>query len=386
MAKPRAALVLTTIFAADALEEYCENFARFGHLDDVEVIIIPDRKTPAATYERARGISGKGLKVSCPTLDEQDQYLKKVGLTPDFVPSNSDNRRNIGFLMAYESDAHFLISIDDDNFCTREQDAFTEHAVVCSAPAEYPAVSSPSGFYNICDLLEMEHPNPVYPRGFPYFARHRSDSVQERTTVAEIHVNAGLWTLDPDVDALTWLVCRPRVRSFKGRSVVLAADTWSPVNTQNTALRRDAIPAYYFLRMGYPISGIPIDRYGDIFSGYFVQACMKHLGGAIRFGSPDAEHRRNSHNHMRDAINEIACIAVLEDLLPWLREAKLSGNSYMEAYTSLSHQMEEAAERFRGGIWTDATRSYFHQAAFCMRLWLQACSHLAGGRRLATAL
>jgi hypothetical protein len=379
-------MVVTTIFAADVLQEYFENFASFGHLDEVEVIVIPDRKTPAATYERAREISGKGLKVSCPTLDEQDQYLKKIGLAPGFVPYNSDNRRNVGYLMAYESDAHFLISIDDDNFCTREQDAFAEHAVVCSAPAEYPTVSSQSGFYNVCDLLEMESPNPVYPRGFPYFARHRSDAVQKRTALADIHVNAGLWTLDPDIDALTWLVCLPSVRSFKGHSVVLAADTWSPVNSQNTSVRHDAIPAYYFLKMGYPISGIPIDRYGDIFSGYFMQACVKHLGGAIRFGSPYAEHRRNNHNYIRDAINEIACIALLEDLLPWLREAKLSGNSYTEAFTSLSHQMEEAVERFRGGIWTDATRGYFHQAAFYMRWWLQACSHLTSGRPSAAAV
>ena len=380
MAKPRASLVFTTIYSADVLDAYYENFERFGHLEQVEVIVIPDRKTPPETYQRAQRMNHQGMRTSCPTLDEQNDYLRGAGFPPELVPYNSDNRRNVGYLMALASGSDFLISIDDDNYCTAEQDAFAEHSVVCKGPAEYPTVSSQTGFYNICDLLELERPVPVYARGFPYFARHKDEAARPAAATVDVHLNAGLWTLDPDIDALTWLVCLPRVRSFKGESVVLAGDTWSPINTQNTALRRDAIPAYYFLKMAYPISGIPIDRYGDIFSGYFVQACTKHLGGAIRVGSPYAEHRRNSHNYMRDAINEIACIAVLEDLLPWLAEVKLTGNSYIESYASLSHAIADAVEHFHGSIWTDATRGYFHQAAHYMRAWLKACAGLTGHR------
>ena len=58
--------------------------------------------------------------------------------------------------------------------------------------------------------------------------------------------------------------------------------------------------------MGYEIGGIAIDRYGDIFSGYFVQACARHLGGAIRVGTPVAEHRRNAHSYLQDATREWA--------------------------------------------------------------------------------
>ncbi|MDW8235612.1 MAG: hypothetical protein RMK98_03180 [Bacteroidia bacterium] len=43
-----------------------------------------------------------------------------------------------------------------------------------------------------------------------------------------------------------------------------------------------------------------IDRYGDIFSGYFVQACAKHLDGAIRVRTPVAHHRRNAPDYLRD--------------------------------------------------------------------------------------
>src|SRR3712207_9514532 len=81
--------------------------------------------------------------------------------------------------------------------------------------------------------------------------------------------------------AITWLGAPVRSRSFKphnGGSIFLGDDTWSPINTQNTGLHRDLTVTYYFVRMGYPLAGLPIDRYGDIFSGYLSQACVKHMG------------------------------------------------------------------------------------------------------------
>ena len=132
------------------------------------------------------------------------------------------------------------------------------------------------------------------------------------------------------MDALSWLV-KPRLSTaFLGPSVVLSGNTCRPVNTQNTALRSEAVAAYYYLRVNYPLlGGMLIDRYGDIFCGYFSQVCMHHLGGSLRVGIPICEHRRQSHNYLNDAIHELGCIAIMEDLLPWLtKEAKLEGNSY----------------------------------------------------------
>jgi len=120
-----------------------------------------------------------------------------------------------------------------------------------------------------------------------------------------------------------------------------------------------------------------IDRYGDIFSGFFVQACMHHLGQRIRVGTPLVDHRRNSHNYLRDAAAELACIMVLENLTEWLPEVKLSGSTYTEAYLSLAEAMDEQVERFDGSVWTDPTRAYFHQVTYCMRHWVRACRQIA---------
>lgn len=190
---------------------------------------------------------------------------------------------------------------------------------------------------------------------------------------ATIRINAGLWLEEPDLDAMTWLTTPVRATSFRGESVVLGPRTWSPVNTQNTALHREVIPSYYFVRMGSPLSGMHIDRYENIFSGYFSQACARSLGHAVRVGTPIATHARNSHNYLRDATQELACICILEDLLPWLQEAHLGGHDYLEAYVSLSHQLEDAAEHFQGFIWTSEARSFFHSTAQIMRERVKAC-------------
>ena len=372
----KAALVLTTINDPALLEGYYANFAAFGRLDQVQAIVIPDRKTPTAAYERCALLRKRGMGIVCPTLDEQEAYVKRIGLPPSLIPYNSDNRRNIGYLMALEAGVDFLISIDDDNYCTPQEDFFLEHSVVCAGAGDAETVQSSSGWFNLCDLMRVEPPSPVYPRGFPYFARHQQVQISERTLPATIRMNAGLWLQEPDLDGITWLVAPVRTTDFLGRSRVLGHDAWSPINTQNTALHRDVIASYYFIRMGYPLAGLPIDRYGDIFSGYFSQACARHLGHSIRVGTPVAEHRRNSHNYLRDALNEMACIVVLEDLLFWLHEVKLEGSTYCDAFETLSHLIEEVVSTFSGTIWNDATRGCFHSMGYGMREWLKACRRL----------
>jgi hypothetical protein len=189
----------------------------------------------------------------------------------------------------------------------------------------------------------------------------------------DIRMNVGLWLQEPDLDAIAWLAAPVRATGFKGESFLLGNDTWGPINTQNTALHRDLIVSYYFVRMGYPLAGMPIDRYGDIFSGYLSQACIRHMGHRIRIGTPVADHKRNSHNYLRDLTGELACILTLEPFTEWLHDLKLQGSTYSETYLSLADAIDHQVQLFSGQIWTDATRGYFHQMTYCMRQWEKAC-------------
>ena len=183
-------------------------------------------------------------------------------------------------------------------------------------------------------------------------------------------MNVGLWKGDPDSDAIARLYCRPRIESFDGREVVLGRGVRCPINTQNTALSRAAMAAYYFIRMGDVVRGMKVDRYGDIFSGYFVQVCADAVGDGIRIGSPLADHRRNQHNLLVDLYQELACIMILEDLSKFLTSVKLPGDSYAAAYRSLATQMEDFIGRQEGFVWQPETRDFFRKNAQNMRAWV----------------
>ena len=376
MKQPLAALVVTTIGNGQFLGVYAERFKHSEVLDRVKVYVIPDLKTPSSVFEQCGKLQKAGVSIVCPSIQEQETYLAKLGIA-NLIAYNSDHRRNVGFLMALGGECNYMISIDDDNLCQDGGEFVEEHAIVCQGERELEVVDSPSGWYNICELLETRPAN-VYPRGFPYRFRHSSNQSSRHSETGIVHLNAGLWLQEPDLDAITWLASPAIACSFRGPSVVLSRDTWSPVNTQNTALHRDAVAAFYFVSMAHSIGGMQMGRYGDIFSGYFCQACIRHLGYRLRVGAPVVNHMRNRHNYLLDLNQELPCIWLLEDIAEWLRELRLQGKSYAEAYLCLADAMEQAVEKFRGFIWSDSARSWFHETARDMRLWIQAVRAVGG--------
>ncbi len=267
------AVVCTTIGSGSFLADY----ARVLHdsapvsQEQVEFIVIPDRKTPRSLADTVDQWRKLGLRITCPDLDEQSQLVDRWRIG-SLIPFDSDNRRNIGYLLALEQDVDVVISIDDDNLPTTDS-YFLSHGIVGLGSQPHIEVRSSSGWYNCCDLLATD-PSRVYPRGLPYSARTPVEA-ELSEVVQPIAINAGLWLDDPDVDAITRLAVNPKSLRHEQSAVVLGRDTWCPVNSQNTALAARAVPAYYFCRMGFSIDGWPVDRFGDIFSGLFVQACRE---------------------------------------------------------------------------------------------------------------
>lgn len=373
MSQPTFDVVCTTIGDGSFIRRYHEIIQHAGLADRVRLVIIPDRKTPAELYDAVQWARQRGISTVCPDIDSQRHFLEKIGAA-NFFPWDTDNRRNIGYLIAWRDGADVVISVDDDNL--PGEDFFAEHAVVAAPSAVHETVRGESGWFNICDLLTVE-PIPVWPRGFPY--RHRAPTrVTRHREPADIAINAGLWLGEPDVDAITRLAARPTVTAAPGESVVLDQTTWSPVNSQNTALRRSAIPAYYFVRMGYQIYGKPADRYADIYSGFFVQACAKHLRQRVRAGTPVADHQRNDHDVLHDLRLESATIDILDELLAWLTELKLEGTTYRDAYLGLGYALHDAAEALTGPGWNEQVRGMLHRMAHHMRFWLRLCDRIDG--------
>jgi len=376
-------IVVTTIFEPSWLQGYLDDLRAYGRERATTLRIVADRKTPRSVFEAAEAARRDGFDLDCPTLEEQSDYLRRLGLSESFIPWDTDNRRNIGFLRAWESGADVLISIDDDNYCLPETDFVGAHHSVGQPVGDDVDYAAGGDWFNICDRLRHGQGADIFPRGYPYAARGRDRRAAIDTAPASVRegmvaVNAGLWLEDPDVDAVTRLAVAPHVREAERRPLVLSPETWSPINTQNTALIRDAIPAYYYVRMGFPIQGMVIDRFGDILSGYFLQKCAKHLGHAVRVGEPVAAHRRSPHNLFKDLFHELAGMVVIEDLVPWLQELSLEGDDYLEAYAALADALASQADRFTGFVWDDGGRDFLKDTTHCMFTWLDTLRRIGG--------
>lgn len=375
-------IVATSIFDGKFLGSYTKKMTDENVVDRTTLIVIPDRKTPSELYLKCKIYKDLGFNIICPTLEEQDEYLKKLGAIYNIIPYDSDSRRNIGYLMAYERGDEIIISVDDDNYPINSLPYFSEHEIVGNTSTKQAPIETDSGWFNECNLLKFTTKTEVYARGFPYYSRFdvKNDEIHDIHSKINVHINSGLWLKSPDVDAITWLGLKPQATAFKNKSLVLGKNTWTPINSQNTSLNRAVMPSYWFVKMGYPVSGLSIDRYGDIFSGYFAEACAKHLGYGIRVGSPIINHVRNSHHPIKDLNYEFSCVVILEDILKWLTSVKLNGSTYKETYLSLASQMEDAVQSMEGFIWNSATRGYFHHLAYCMRVWINTIKILDGSK------
>ena len=368
-------IVATTIWLPRFLDSYLENLRHFGHLNDVKMWIAGDRKTPPESADYAARISAQGLDVEYLDPDSQARWLARFPDLASIIPWNSDNRRNVGFLRALEEGCEILVAIDDDNYAIPESDFYAGHRHTGRA-VDAETVSSPNGWYNICQELDLAPAIDAIPRGYPYKQKgvpHVSEGISRCTIAA----NAGLWLGNPDVDAATRLTCDLRATGARRRSVALKPGTWSPVNTQNTSVARRAIPAYYYVKMLEDLPGARLDRYGDIWSGYFLTRCAEHLGESITVGLPLVQHDRNVHDLMADLRAEIWGMVSTPYIIDVLRSSPLQGADYFEATRSLADALERNSDEIENRVRLHGMGDYIRRISGYLRIWVDVCRELS---------
>ena len=359
----KAAIVLTTVNAPTILYGYADNFEKWSHVGEVSLIVIGDRKTPPEAGRVLARIASRGFDARYFDIPAQEEWLRRFPDLAAVIPYDSDNRRNIGYLMAAESGADVIIALDDDNHVT-EEDYLAGHSIVGSRHG-LKTVSSSCGWYNVCEMMEINPSRTIYPRGFPYSRRWIQNTNTFRITEGRVMVNAGLWLREPDVDAITRLNEPVKALRLLEARLMLAPGTNSPINTQNTAFHRDVLPCFYYVLMGAQIDGLTIDRYGDIFCGLFA------LDGRVVFGIPATDHRRNVHNLFRDLRQELEGIRLTDLLVEVLADIRVTSTSYCDAYLELSESVEQAMLT-RQDL-AKPIEEYFRDIACAQRAWVNAC-------------
>ena len=371
-------IVFTTIYEPAVLLDYQKNIARYGHLDSTVFWVVGDRKTPPECRTLCEEADRAGLETHYLDIEEQDRWGKRF---PEFykrIPYNNETRRNIGYLFALETGCERLISIDDDNYPT--EDDFIGGHERTGVSFNQNVLTSTNNFYNICDHLTFNTDQRIFPRGYPFELRHdkaETDS-KPKGNSGRIGATAGLWLQDPDVDATTWINQAPRSIAFTGPDVsLLDKNTWSPINTQNTSVVRELIPAFLCIPMGSPVPGGRIERYGDIWGGYFLQAVSTGLPWTVAFGRPLVEHRRNPHNYLNDLRHEFWGMILTDWLVTFLKtEFKPSSTNIFDRVLELSNFLEELGNNHMPEWCPEEVRHFIESTARTQRAWVGVCQQL----------
>lgn len=360
-------IVITSIFNSGWLERMVNKLSKTEHFANTKIYFIPDNKTPKEIYDLAENLKySNKLNIWMPTISEQNKFLAGI-CNPNFILENSDHRRNIGYIKAYADGVDVVVSMDDDNFPIN--DNFLDLHLQSLSSTAGDVVESSNEFYNNCELLEKD--TIFHPRGFPLRRKTNNKNTFQPASELKIGVNAGMWSLAPDVDAISWLIHEKTYSEINTvDDIVLSDNTYCPINSQNTALLGDLIPAYYFVRMGYDIGGgLKFDRLGDIYSGYFLQKVAKALGYNIKFGNPVVTHERNSHNYLNDANAEWGCLRTIDLFCDWLAKVTLTGTTATVCYLQLAEELDDFASNASFDYMPTATRGFYHQMAHDMRVW-----------------
>lgn len=285
------AVVITTI------NEPSESVKAFAALDDWQVVIVGDKKTPDWPHvsERLRFID----------IDEQiacDWALAAV------LPFNHYCRKNLGYLEAIKAGVPRIADSDDDNRPLPGWGRFAD-------TSQLDCVVAPA----VVNIYKLFTDVPMWPRGLPLDLILGGETIQTEMSDVDILVWQGLADGDPDVDAIYRLVVNAEAEFRHRDPVGLAPGVVAPMNSQNTVWHPDAYPYLY----------LPFDvsfRFTDILRGYVAQFGLHAMGSTVAFTSPTVYQDRNEHDLLKDLADEVPVYTELPRILDTLASAHLTGD------------------------------------------------------------
>lgn len=262
-----------------------------------EVIVIGDRKGPESfDLPQARFYS----------IQRQLALPYKLAR---LLPEERYSRKNLGFLLAFDSGAGRIYETDDDN-------EPLEQWKPLELEAEVNRVAE-SQWLNVYRLFTREL---IWPRGLPLdrVTDPRTFGVVERSASAVVApIQQGLADGAPDVDAV-WRLLFDREFHFDQRPAVwLPRGTWCPFNSQNTWWWPQAFVLMY-------LPSFCTFRLTDTWRSFVAQRCLWELGHGLVFHSADVRQLRNTHNLMRDFADEVPGYQDNDRMVQALEQLKLA--------------------------------------------------------------
>ena len=264
---------------------------KYSRKEDWTLIVVGDTKTPHYEYEN----------LNCIYLSPEYQEKTYPELS-ETIGWKSIQRRNIGFVEAYNRGADIVATVDDDNI---PYDDWGTNVVV-GETVEIDFYNTDLGVF---DPLSVTEHNQVWHRGYPIdLVPYRSRVSYGGKLKRRVLVQADLWDGDPDIDAMARLSIRPIVKFDKIQGPYGSLSI-SPFNSQNTFLAREVIP-YYSV---FPHVG----RMDDIWGGYVLQ---HYYPNSVVYNKASVYQDRNVQDLVTNLEKEIIGYRYTTDLIRALSE------------------------------------------------------------------
>ena len=248
---------------------------KYSEKPDWKLIVVGDKKTPKEEYKN----------INCLYLSPEDQEDLNKELS-DSIGWNCIQRRNMGFLYAYQQGAEIVATVDDDNIPYE----FWGKELFVNKEIDLELFESENGYF---DPLSITNNKNLWHRGYPIEMVPTKNNVKSiGISKRRVLVQADLWDGDPDIDAICRLSVMPEVKF----DVVepYGSKQLSPFNSQNTFLSREILPYY----MMYPNVG----RMDDIWASYNVH---EQFPESVIYNKASVCQLRNKHDIVLDLENEI---------------------------------------------------------------------------------
>jgi hypothetical protein len=217
-----------------------------------------------------------------------------------------------GLLVAWHLGADSVLTLSDDCYPDSEQaNLYKAHEQALKHPRWISTVPG------------------LRVRGLPY----------RNTGTLEAVANVGLWREHPDLDAVSafWLMSEgasPRYE-LPNRNWIVPHGQVVPVCEMNLFLKREAIPLFYFPKMG---EGSPYRRFDDIWAGIIAKRLMDHLGYHLSVGEPFVRHMRASDPYV-NVVKEAPGLALNESLWEPVLKADLTHDYHLNAVHELGEEL-----------------------------------------------
>jgi len=291
------------------------------------------------------------------------------------IPKRCHAEISFGLLMAYEEQPDLVIELDDDVFAVEGQDLVALHH--SNLEGDFGVtIESESRWYNSVENLELSTDTEIFPRGYPYALDTRNVKYEWHDERGKCVLNMGLWTGNPDLDALTLLYhCgfdgNSHIRSLrcKRKKVIVTKGTYFPICSMNTAFVPKIIPAFYQLYMNH----MGIDRFDDIWSGIFLKKIADHINDKICLGEPIVYHDRGPRNFFKYLKMEWDGIFINEILWQTVDALSLDGKTYWDAYNSFVREFESNITKT---TLTPSHEKFVRIQIQKMKLWLKTIDKL----------